>query len=44
LRTDGPFQVSVDLPAGAKYLTLVATDGGDNYHLDWVTLGDPRLE
>jgi len=44
LRTDPPFEISVDIPRDARYLTIAATDGGDSYHLDWITLGDPRLE
>lgn len=44
LRTDPAFEISVDLPRDARYLTIAATDGGDGYHLDWITLGDPRLE
>jgi hypothetical protein len=44
LRTDPAFEISVDLPKDARYLTIAATDGGDGYHLDWITLGDPRLE
>jgi hypothetical protein len=44
MRTDPPFDVRVEIAPTARYLTLAATDGGDSYHLDWVTLGDPRLE
>jgi hypothetical protein len=44
LRTDPPFDVDVPLEPAAHYLTLVATDGGDGYDWDWVTLGDPRLK
>jgi hypothetical protein len=44
LLTDPPFEITVDLDPAARYLTLAATDGGDSFHLDWITLGDPRLE
>jgi hypothetical protein len=43
-RTAGPFPIDLAIPGGAKYLTIVVTDGGDGYHADWVMLGDPRLE
>jgi len=43
-RTDPAFEISIEVPKDAHYLTIVATDGGDGYHLDWLTLGDPRLE
>jgi hypothetical protein len=39
-----PFNVSVELGPDDRFLTLVATDGGDRLHSDWITLGDPRLE
>jgi hypothetical protein len=44
LWTDPPFEITVNIDPAARYLTLAATDGGDDYSLDWLTLGDPRLE
>lgn len=40
---DGQRVAEVDLavPADARYLSLISTDGGDNNHQDWVVLGDP---
>lgn len=29
---------------GQRYLTLVSTDGGNGGTLDWITLGDPRIQ
>jgi len=42
-RTDEPFDVDVPIEAAAHYLALVATDGGDGFDWDVVSLGDPRL-
>jgi hypothetical protein len=44
LWTDPPFEITVNVDPKARYLTLAATDGGDDFSLDWLTLGDPRLE
>ena len=42
-RTDPPFDVDVPIEAAAHSLTLAATDGGDGFDWDVVSLGDPRL-
>ena len=36
----------VDIPIhkGDRFLTLVATDGGNGFESDWIMFGDPRLE
>lgn len=43
-RKNPPFDVELPIEPAAHYLTLVATDGGDGFDWDWVTLGDPRLK
>jgi hypothetical protein len=40
----GSFPIDVLLAPGDHYLTLVASDAGNGNGLDWVTLGDPRLQ
>ena len=35
--------VSVEVPSGARFLTLISTDGGDGYGHDQISFGDPRL-
>jgi hypothetical protein len=42
-RTDPPFDVDVPIEPSAHYLTIAATDGGDGFDWDVVSLGDPRL-
>ena len=42
-RAQGLQQVDLELPAEAKLLTLVATDGGNGYSHDQIGFGDPRL-
>ncbi len=44
LLSDPPFDVRVELSSNDRYLTIVTTDGGDDYHGDFISLGDPRLE
>lgn len=44
MRGTAPIDVAIDVPADARYLTLVVTDGGDRLQSDWITFGDPRLE
>ena len=39
----GTERVDLRIDPGTRFLTLVATDGGDRSGLDWITLGDPRL-
>ncbi|MBN1395122.1 MAG: NPCBM/NEW2 domain-containing protein [Pirellulales bacterium] len=41
---DGAFQVDVELGPDDRFLTLVATDGGDGISWDSVVFGDPILE
>ena len=41
---EGPQTIDVALSPAAKFLTLVATDGGDTPHFDHVIFGDPRIE
>ena len=43
-RDDGGVPVDVPLPPGARFLTLVATDGGNGIANDQVCFGDPRIE
>jgi hypothetical protein len=40
----GSFPIDVLLAPGDHYLTLVASDAGNGNGLDWVTLGDARLQ
>ena len=40
----GAFSVVVPLAEKDRFLTLVATDGGDDMYGDWIVFGDPRLE
>jgi len=43
MRKDGFAFVDIDVPVKARYLTLVATDGGDGIGHDLFFLGDPQL-
>ncbi len=43
-RQDALQQVNVDLPVGARFLTLVSTDGGNGISHDQVGFGDPKLQ
>ena len=43
-RDDGGVPLDVPLPAGARFLTLVATDAGNSISNDQVFFGDPRIE
>ncbi|AMV20516.1 DUF1553 domain-containing protein [Planctomyces sp. SH-PL14] len=43
LRKDETATIDLPIPAAAKSLTLVATDGGDGIGHDLLFLGDPRL-
>ena len=40
---DGGMAIDVNLPASSRFLTLMATDGGDAISHDQVFLGDPRI-
>lgn len=42
--TDAPISVNVPLASGDRYLTIVATDGGNGCDCDWIVFGDPVLE
>ena len=35
--------VQFDLPANARFLTFISTDGGNGYSHDQISFGDPRL-
>ncbi len=35
--------IAFDIPSTAKFLTLIATDGGNGYGHDQISFGDPRL-
>ena len=41
---DGGTPLDVSLPAGAKFLTLVATDAGNGIGMDQIFFGDARIE
>ena len=43
-RTHGGFAIAIPISDVERFLTLVATDGGDGIGGDWVIFGDPRLE
>ncbi|MEO8495943.1 MAG: DUF1553 domain-containing protein [Planctomycetota bacterium] len=36
--------ITFELSAAARFLTLIATDGGDGYAHDQISFGDPRLQ
>lgn len=40
----GEFSIVVPLRGGDRFLTLAATDGGNDIGNDWILFGDPRLE
>jgi hypothetical protein len=41
---NGAFSVTVPIRDDERFLTLIATDGGDGVMCDWLLLGDPRIE
>lgn len=43
LRKDETSMLDIELPATAKTLTLIATDGGDGISNDLLFIGDPKL-
>jgi mono/diheme cytochrome c family protein len=43
-REDGLKSIDLPLPEGARFLTLVSTDGGNGYGHDQVGFGDPKLK
>ena len=40
---DGLQSIDLSIPAKARFLTLLATDGENNYSMDQVGFGDPKL-
>lgn len=40
----GDFPIDVSIAQQDRFLTLVATDGGNDIGFDWILFGDPRLE
>lgn len=40
---DGPLKITIELQEHDRFLSLVATDGGNGYFTDRVLFGDPRL-
>ena len=40
----GAFPVVFPIGEKDRFLTLVATDGGNGLEWDWIVFGDPRLE
>jgi hypothetical protein len=43
-RYNGAMPIMIPLTANDRFLTLVATDGGNGYQQDHIIFGDPRLE
>lgn len=43
-RQTGAVELDIDIPLGAKRLTLIATSGMNAITTDWVMLGDPAFE
>ena len=43
-RADGLQKIDVELPASARFLTIVSTDGGNGYGMDQIGFGDPRVK
>lgn len=41
---DGVFTVDIELTGSDRFLTLAASDAGNNYNYDWLAFGDPVLE
>ena len=41
---NGLFPIALPLGENDRFLTLVATDGGNGIEWDWILFGDPRLE
>ena len=42
-RDDGLQAIDVNIPTKSKFLTLLATDGGNGYGMDQIGFGDPQL-
>ncbi len=43
-REHGLQQIEVELPASSRFLTLVATDGGNGFSMDQIGFGDPIVK
>lgn len=43
-RNDGLQAIEIALPVSCRFLTLVATDGGNGFSMDQIGFGDPRLQ
>lgn len=42
-RDDGLQNVEIDLPPSSRFLTLIATDGGNGFSMDQIGFGDPAV-
>ncbi len=42
-RDDGSQNVEIELPPSSRFLTLVATDGGNGFSMDQIGFGDPTV-
>ena len=43
-QTNGAMPINIRIRGEDRFLTLMATDGGDDIFSDWIIFGDPRLE
>ncbi len=43
-REDGLQKIEIELPPSSRFLTLVATDGGNGFSMDQIGFGDPDSE
>ncbi len=43
-RDDGVQNIEIELPASSRFLTLVATDGGNGFSMDQIGFGDPTIK
>ena len=43
-RFNGAMPIAIPINDNDRFLTLVATDGGNGYQQDHIMFGDPRLE
>jgi len=43
-RADGLQPIDVELPASARFLTLVSTDGDNGFSMDQIGFGDPQVK
>jgi hypothetical protein len=41
---NGAMPINIPIAKNDRFLTLVATDGGNTIAGDWIMFGDPRLE